>query len=71
MFKKVVVKDGIRFNYMFSYVYTSLQEILFTLNLVFVNEQYLLDLEEILEQHVNEQDYSVHISLFRVASLLS
>lgn len=41
----------VRFQYLVSYVYMCLEEVLISLNMVFNNEHFLLDLEEILTQN--------------------
>jgi hypothetical protein len=48
---------------MFTYVFTALQEILYTLNLILVRDPFLIDLEEALDQHAHEKDWSIHLSL--------
>lgn len=44
--KQVQIVDGVRFSFLFPYIFATLQEILYSINLVFVNETFLQELED-------------------------
>jgi hypothetical protein len=52
-------------------VYLCLEESLITLNMVFNNEQFLLDLEEILTANYQTHVLQTHLQLFEMATKLS
>lgn len=69
--KQIRISNAIRYQTLFTYVYTTLQEVLITLNLIFVDEGFLNDMEDQLNTKVQEGNYDLHCSLFELAAKLN
>lgn len=67
---KLTINNGIRYKFLSTYVFTTLQEIFYTLNFQFVNDDFLEELEETLEQHSTENQHKLHINIIKIAAFL-
>ncbi|CAD8193240.1 unnamed protein product [Paramecium pentaurelia] len=66
--KQVQIVDGVRFQFMFSYIFACMQEILYSINLLFLNDNFLSELEGQLSKDID--DLAIHQLLFKIAGHL-
>ncbi|CAD8133692.1 unnamed protein product [Paramecium octaurelia] len=65
-----IIKAPIRYKYLMSYIYLNLEEILISLNSLFLNEQFLEYLEELILFNQQNSIYRLHFQLFEICQKL-
>ncbi|CAD8049274.1 unnamed protein product [Paramecium sonneborni] len=65
-----IIKAPIRYKYLMSYIYLNLEEILISLNSLFLNESFLEYLEELILFNQQNQIYKLHFQLFEICQKL-
>lgn len=68
--KQTQITNPVRYQYLFTYVYTTLQEIIFSLNLILVDDDFLVQLEEYLNAKIADANYETHCDLFHLTAQL-